>query len=297
MNRPDLNLLTVLDALLTEGSVAGAARRMRLSSSAMSRALTRLRETTGDPLLVRAGRRLVPTPRALELKPQVGRLVEEVEAVLRQQSVPDLRALDRTFSIRVRDGFAECYGAALLHRVAMEAPSVCLRFVQKGDKDSDPLRDGNVDMETGVIGPETGPEIRVQALFHDRFVGAVRRGHVLTTGSATIDRFLAGQHVAVSRRADFSGPIDRVLADRGQRRDVAAVVSEFSAALSIVRMTDLIAIVPEKHTVALREGIDVFDLPIKLPGITVSLLWHPRMDADPAHRWLRGCIRCVCAEV
>ena len=111
MARPDFNLLVTLDVLLAEGSVARAAKRLRLSPSAMSRALARLRETTGDPLLVRAGRGLVPTPRALELRERVGELVQEVEAVLRPAEALDLRALARTFTLRVREGFVESFRA------------------------------------------------------------------------------------------------------------------------------------------------------------------------------------------
>src|SRR5512147_527501 len=107
MATPDLNLLITLNALLVEGSVARAAHRLRLSPSAMSRALARLRATTGDPLLVRAGRGLVPTPRALELRERVGPLVQGAEAVLRPAEKPDLGRLARTFTLRTSDGFVE----------------------------------------------------------------------------------------------------------------------------------------------------------------------------------------------
>ena len=160
MSDPDLNLLLTLDALLTEGSVAGAARRLRLSPSAMSRSLARLREATGDPLLVRAGRGLVASPRALELRERIGPLVQEAQAALRPAAALDLAKLQREFTLRTREGFVENFGAALLARLAAEAPGVRLRFVPKPDRDSTPLRDGRVDLETGVIGSSTGPELR-----------------------------------------------------------------------------------------------------------------------------------------
>ena len=174
MSTPDLNLLITLDVLLAEGSVAGAARRLRLSPSAMSRALARLRETTGDPLLVRAGRGLVPTPRAIELRDPVSRLVQDARAVLRPVEALDPARLARSFVLRTSEGFVENFGAALIARVGAEAPGVRLRFLPKPDKDSAPLREGLVDLETGVIGKTTAPELRVQALFRDRFVGVVR---------------------------------------------------------------------------------------------------------------------------
>jgi len=131
MSTPDLNLLTVLDVVLAEGSVARAAQRLRLSPSAMSRALARLRETTGDPLLVRAGRGLVPTPRALELRKQVSRVVQDAEAILRPAESINLKQLVRTFTLRSSEGFAETFGPNLIARVAKDAPGVRLRFAQK----------------------------------------------------------------------------------------------------------------------------------------------------------------------
>ena len=111
---PDLNLLITLDVLLAEGSVAGAARRLRLSPSAMSRALARLREVTGDPLLVRAGRGLVPTPRAIELRERVGPLVQDGAAVLRPAEALNLQQLARSFTLRTSEGVAENFGPALI---------------------------------------------------------------------------------------------------------------------------------------------------------------------------------------
>ncbi len=294
MSRPDLNLLVTLDVLLAEGSVAKAARRLKLSPSAMSRALARLRETTGDPLLVRAGRGLVPTPRAVELGAQVGRLVKEAQALLRPAERLELARLTRSFALRNSDGFVENFGPALLARVAEQAPGVQLRFVPKPDKDSGPMREGAVDLETGVVGGSTGPEVRTQALFRDRFVGVVRAGHPLSEGRITAARFAAGRHILISRRGLDRGPVDDALELVGLTRKVAAVVGGFAEALALARGSDLIATVPERYTGTLREGLLTFPLPVKLAALTISLLWHPRLDADPAHRWLRGLVKEVC---
>jgi DNA-binding transcriptional LysR family regulator len=296
MSGPDLNLLVTLDVLLAEGSVAGAARRLRLSPSAMSRARARLRETTGDPLLVRAGRGLVPTPRAIELRDRVGRLVEDAEAVLRPAEALDLRQLVRTFTLRTSDGFAENFGPALIDRVGREAPGVRLRFVQKTSKDSAPLRDGTIDLETGVVGAAEAPELRAQALFRDRFVGVVRAGHPLSEGEITPALYASGRHVRVSRRGLERGPIDVALGELGLEREITTIVDGFATALALARASDLVASVPERHTGNLRAGMHTFPLPVSTQGITVSLLWHPRLGADPAHRWLRECVREVCAE-
>ncbi|MDB5556662.1 MAG: transcriptional regulator, LysR family [Rhizobium sp.] len=295
MSIPDLNLLVTLDMLLAEGSVAGAARRLRLSPSAMSRALQRLREATGDPLLVRAGRGLVPTPRALELRERVGPLVDEATAVLRPAEALDLGQLVRTFTIRTSEGFVETFGPDLIARVGQEAPGMRLRFVQKLDRDSALLRDGTVDLETGVVGKITRPEVRAQALFRDRFIGVVKIGHPLEQRETTLSDYAAGKHISVSRRGNDRGAIDDALAALGLERQIITAVGGFSTALSLARASDLIATVPERHTAALRGGMHTFPLPFSMPDITVSLLWHPRMDADPAHRWLRACVREACA--
>jgi DNA-binding transcriptional LysR family regulator len=294
MPMPDLNLLVTLDVLLAEGSVARAAKRLRLSPSAMSRALARLRETTGDPLLVRAGRGLVPTRRALELRERVSELVQDGQAVLRPVDTLNLEQLVRTFTLRASEGFVESFGPGLIARVNKEAPGVRLRFVQKPDRDSTALRDGTVDLETGVVGSMTGPEVRAQALFRDRFIGVVRKRHPLSKGKITPARYAAGGHILVSRQGFDKGPIDQALEPLGLQRQIVTIVGGFATALALARSSDLIATVPDRHTQALRAGMHSFALPVSMPEITVSLLWHPRLDADPAHRWLRGCVRDAC---
>jgi len=293
MTSPDLNLLFALDVLLEEGSVARAARRLRLSPSAMSRTLARLREATGDPLLVRAGRGLVATPRADELRRQVGAVVQDAEALLRPAELLDPASLDKVFTLRTNEGFVEEFGPGLVARIEAEAPGVRLRFAPKSDKDVMSLRDPAIDLEIGVAG-ETGPEVRIQALFRDRFIGAVRSGHPLSEGIVTPGRYAAGRHVSVSRRGRERGPIDEALGTLGLQRTVVCMVSGFSAALAMARASELIASVPERHTEGLREKMFSFALPVATPQLTVSLIWHPRLDADPAHRWLRGCVRAVC---
>jgi len=147
MQIPDMNLLVALDALLDEGSVVGAARRMNLSPAAMSRTLGRIREAIGDPILVRAGRGLVPTPRALALHEQVRALVEQAGLVFRSREEVDLATLDRAFNIRTNDLFIALYGAQLLQMMHEQAPHTVLRFVPESGGDDDAvLRDGGTDL-------------------------------------------------------------------------------------------------------------------------------------------------------
>jgi DNA-binding transcriptional LysR family regulator len=295
MPMPDLNLLVALDVLLAEQSVARAARRLRLSPSAMSRTLERLRRVTGDPLLVRAGRGLVPSPRAEAMREEVARLVQDAQAVLRPAAGLDLVSLVRGFTIRTSDGFAETFGPELIRIVGDEAPGVRLRFVRKLDKDSTGLRDGSIDLETGVVDTAIGPEIRAQALFADRHVVAVCAGHPLMRGKVTPRAYAEARHVLVERRGLQGEQVDKALRAMGLTRKVAVEVDGFAAALAMARSSDLVATVPERHTEGLRGGMAGFAVPVPAGEFTVSLLWHPRMDGDPAHRWLRECVRRACA--
>jgi DNA-binding transcriptional LysR family regulator len=300
MDTTDMNLLAALDALLAEGSVTGAARRLGMSSSAMSRTLGRLRTATGDQLLVRAGRALAPTPRAVELRDRVHELTREVRAVLTPHvSHLDIASLRRTFTIRASEGFVEVFAPALVAAVTHVAPHVRLRFAAKPNKDASLLRDGAIDLKIGVPGA-SGPEVRTRFVFRDDFIGAVRSGHPLLTGSMTPDRYVAYGHVVASRRGAFAGPVDDALRELGLRREVVVVVPGFPDAMRIARHTDLAALIPRSClrtrpaiTDPIERGLAGFDLPVRTPQIVISAMWHPRMDADPAHRWLRDTVMAV----
>ncbi|MBN3868382.1 LysR substrate-binding domain-containing protein [Gluconobacter kondonii] len=303
MENVDLNLLTALDVLLDEASVTGAARRLGLSPSAMSRTLTRLRSTTGDPLLVRAGRHLVPTPYAVDIRERVHVLTHDVQDVLcPRHGELDLKALDRTFTLRANEGFLNVAAAPLVTAIMKEAPRVRLRFAPKPDKDALPLREGRIDLEIGVRGA-SAPEIRSRLLFRDTFVGVARIGHSLfVDGDISVARYAACRHVVASRRGTFRGPVDDALEQLGYQRTVSVVVPGFPDALEIARQSDLVTNVPRSCLANLADdlargaNLRLFQLPVKTSGIAISVMWHPRMDADPAHRWFRDTVRAVCRE-
>lgn len=326
MSDPDLNLLFALDALLAEASVAAAARRLGLSASAMSRTLARLREATGDPLLVRAGRHMVLTPHAEALRQRAHGTVHEARAVLSPVTAePDFPTLRRSFVIRTNDGFVEAFGASLIAAITAVAPHVRLQFMPKLAKTAAHLREGTADLEIGVLGlpgqsSSMAPEIRVQALFRDRFVGVVRAGHPLAA-EREIDaaRYVAFGHVVATRTGRASGPVDEALAAIGLERNIVAVVPSFPAALAVARASDLIALVPASYIgnrvgnradeqlgnhvsdgipdgATARAGTHAFELPVATGRITVSQMWHPRLDADAVHRWLRQTVLAVCRE-
>jgi DNA-binding transcriptional LysR family regulator len=291
-----LNQLFVLKAVLSENSVVRAAQRLHLSPSAMSRALARVRETVGDPILVKAGRRLVPTPRAIEVRDRVDQLIREAQDVLLPARAPDLRRIVRTFTLRASEGFVETFGPALITCIIKDAPGVRLRFVPRQTRDATGLRDGSVDLETGVVDTTTSPELRQLPLFADRLVGVVGAGHALGKQRMTAAVYAAASHIGISRQTVDQGWVEEALASLGLERNVITTVGGFATAIAVARGSALVATVPEKHTAALRAGMHTFALPFRLPSIMVSMLWHPRMHADPVHAWLRECVRKTAAE-
>ena len=182
-----------------------------------------------------------------------------------------------------------------------------LRFLPKTDKDLRHLREGTVDLEVGAFDAyrDPPPEVRSQLLFRDRFVGAVRTAHpLLAQREVTPQSFAACEHVGALQRDDFRGPVDEALEAIGLERRVVLVVPSYGAALRMARATDFVVVVPRSslHGLDVHDratdqegppertipGLQAFSLPMPLPEIAVSALWHPRMDADPAHRWMRG---------
>ncbi|MGW5111098.1 LysR family transcriptional regulator [Nocardia sp. NPDC004123] len=288
----DLNLLVALDALLTEHSVTGAAERLRLSEPAVSRALGRIRRTIGDPILVRAGRAMVPTPHALAIEPEVRELVERVQRLFSAAHSTDLRTVNRDLTVLAHYTMAAVFGPALVERAAAEAPGITLRFLNEGHTDAPMLRDGVADLELGIIG-DRAPEIQVAPVFEDRMVGAARRGHPLLRGTTIrLEDYVRARHLAASRRGRRSGPIDDALARHGLRREVTASVAGITGSLFFLRNSDLLGNLPAcAAPMAEQLGLTVFDLPIETPPLPYALAWHPRNDADPAHVWLRDTLR------
>jgi DNA-binding transcriptional LysR family regulator len=297
MQSADLNLLIALDALLAEGSVAGAARLLGLSSPAVSRSLARLRKAICDPLLVRAGNRLVPTPRAEQLREPVRILVQQSLSLLTPQGDLKPQLLGRTFTIRANEGFIGAFGAAIIAKARAEAPDAVLRFVPEGHEDVESLRNGTVDLDIGVI-ETTGPEVVVLHLFDDEFVGVVRAGHPLAKGRLTPRRYVEYAHVSVSRRGKLRGPIDEALTRIGLTRTIALTVPTPYAAINIVASTDLIAAIPRRTAEypGIDTGIHIFKLPVETPAVSISAAWHPRFSSDAGHQWLRELVRSKCGK-
>ena len=285
----DLNLLVALDALLRERSVSAAAKRLGLSTSAMSRTLSRLRVALGDPILVSAGRAMVATPHAEAIAEEVRSLTFSVQAVLSPSPDIDVREVRRDFTIRANEAFVLLHAARLSTAVTAVAPGIRLRFAPRPDKRIELLRDAMVDLDIGVL-PGDGAELRGQTLFEDRFVGVARAGHPLFKTAITAERYAACGHVVSSRRGHFIEPVDAALAELGLSRKVQLVVPSYPAVIAVAAASDLVGLVPLSYHAGAAGRTGMFELPVATPGFTITQTWHPRMDADPVHRWLRALI-------
>ncbi len=293
----DLNLFGVLRALLRERHVTRAAKSVGLSQSATSHALARLREVCGDPLLVRHGRKLEPTPRALALLPSLERALSELESVVTREPSFEPRTARRVFTIVMADYQQGVLLTPILQRLEREAPYIDLSVLTFPNM-SELLESGSADMAMIVSG-SMGTAFSTQKLFSDKFVCAVRKDHPIVRKSLSLETYLSLRHVLVSPGGAPGSIVDTELERRGQSRRVALVVSSFVMAPLVVAETDYIATSPERllRRLAGRLPLRLLEPPLRLPSFSFSLAWHPRLDHDPGHQWLRAQIAAVCAHV
>ncbi|WP_028923733.1 LysR family transcriptional regulator [Pseudonocardia acaciae] len=288
----DMNLLVALDALLEEGSVAGAAQRLHLTAPAMSRALGRIRRAMDDQILVRTGRTMTPTPRALAVRERVHALVQQAQVVLAPERDIDLTTLDRTFTLTCHDTIATAIGPALLASVGAQAPGVRLRLLAEASVDTSDLRHGRVDLEI-ASGPPASPDISHDTVLHDRLAVVVRDDHPAVEAGLSLERYTAGEHIIVSRRGRLRDPIDELLRARGLERRVVAAVATATAAFHTIRHGELFVTVPERMTRPVLDTLPLraLELPLEHIPIPATMAWHQRYDGDRAHAWLRARVR------
>jgi DNA-binding transcriptional LysR family regulator len=283
----DLNLLATLDALLQEGSVTGAARRVGLSTPAMSHALARVRLRLHDPILVRSGRVMVLTPRAEALKERVHSVVHEARQTLLPERPFVANELTRAFVIHASDYVLTVLGLSIERLLHDEAPNVTVRFIPNTPDDARSLQGGGSDLAIGIYG-EFPQEMRSQRLLTDRFVCVVRKDHPIEK-RLTLADFLRLQHIQVAPRGQPGGYIDDVLKDRGHTRHVARAVPYFLSALQLTAQTDYVLTISERVAKQMAEplGLRILTPPIPLRPYALGLVWHPRFDGDAAHRFVR----------
>ncbi|KOG66015.1 LysR family transcriptional regulator [Streptomyces griseoflavus] len=289
----DFNLLVALDALLDECSVTAAAERLHVSEPAMSRTLGRIRKAVGDPVLVRAGHTMQPTPRAVAMRSEVRELVRRARKVLAPAGELDLTTLERTYTVTANDAMVTSVGDHLVSCVENEAPGVTLRFLAEPPGDHSGLREGSTDLEMGALGP-AAPEVRTEALATDHHVLVMRPDHDLAQGEVTAERVAGARHITTSRRGRLTGPLDEALAGLGLARRITVSAPTFAATLLLlVNRHDVVGLIPWRQYRRSVQALGLFtrELPLELPPVELSLAWHPRDDADPAHAWLRARVR------
>lgn len=280
--------MVTLDALLQEGSVTGAARRVGLSTPAMSHALARIRDRLGDPILVRSGRGMLLTPRAEALKPRVRSVVAEARQTLEPERPFVARELARTFVVHVTDYVLTVLGMAVDRILREEAPRVCIRFVPNTADDPALLRDGGSDLAVGIYG-DLPQEMRSRQLLTDRFVCAIRADHPRVGKRLSLEQLVELAHIQVAPRGKPGGYLDDVLREQGRKRTVARAVPYFGAALQLAAQTDYVLVVSERiaRQLAPSLGLRIVEVPLELRPYALSLVWHPRFDGDAGHRFLR----------
>jgi DNA-binding transcriptional LysR family regulator len=289
LQRIDLNLLVVFNAIYTEGGITRAAEKLHLTQPAISHALARLRLMFGDPLFERDGRRMVPTTLARRLIEPLRRSLHSLEGALNEVERFDPATSDRRFSIGLRDVLESTVLPTLLHNVGRVAPGVSIAAMRfdRHELESE-LAAGSLDLAIDVLLPRS-PAVRHQRVGLDQLVVVARKNHPLARKGLDLKTYLRCGHVVVSSRRTGPGIEDVELSRRGLQRNVKLRCQHYFAACRVVAQTDLILTMPENYAdVANTQlGNRILPLPFQAPSLDAYLYWHANAEEEPANRWLR----------
>ncbi|MGF6518054.1 DNA-binding transcriptional LysR family regulator [Pseudomonas sp. BT76 TE3572] len=310
LRRVDLNLLVILDALLSEQHVTRAAERLHLSQPAVSHALARLRDLLGDPLLVRAGASLVPTPRALELMAPLAEALAQVQSLLAPNTF-DQATAKRTFRLAMSDYGAAIVLPGLIRTLRREAPGIDLQISHASREGMiEGVLNGDIDVAAGVF-PELPNELRSTPLFEEHYAclldrnslpadgvldrnslpadGVLDRNSLPADGVLDLPTYLARPHVLLEMRGSGTPEIERALTALRERRRVAISLPHWSVAPEFISGTDLILTVASRGLLNIDEqSLIVVPPPFHIPSFTFVLVWHKRRGGDQALNWLNG---------
>ncbi len=293
----DLNLVTVLHALLAERNVSRAAKRLGLSQSATSHALARLRLTLGDALLVRSPTGLVPTARAVAMQGALESSLAEIERALFAEARFDPGTAERAMRVVTSDYAAMQIYPSLVETLSREAPGISLWSEPHTDESRARLARGEADL---LLAPTTdssreAASMLEEVLFEETFVCVVRKGHPLTRGKLTVERFAAQRHAFVAPGGRPGGVVDEALALQGLRRTVAVAVPHFLLAPHVVAKSDLVLTMGRRLAAEFARMLPlaILEPPLVLPSFAIALHWHARQTHDLAHTYVREKIRAV----
>jgi len=296
----DANLLVTLDALLVDASVTRAAERLGRSASAISHALAKLREIFNDELFVRAGQRLVPTAKALELAPTVHVILAGMESLLRPSKPFDPSLSVREFAAASSEAGELILVEPLRKRLHSLAPNVRVNWTPSHrDENIDALRNARSHFVIDIEGaPVAAPDVRVAKLFDDTLATLARPDHPFAKRKPTAATFAGADHVAVSSLPTLA-LLDRALADQGLTCNVASHVSSALVGVLVVQNDDALLTLPSSLAAILERQFGLARIAQPLPEVDfpLRLMWHSSYDRDECHQWLRGEFANIAQEI
>ncbi|MEM9063001.1 MAG: LysR family transcriptional regulator [Pseudomonadota bacterium] len=286
----DLGLLVALDALLHHQGVTPAANQLGISQPAMSAQLARLRKLFNDPLLTSSGRKLIPTPRALNIQAPLKAVLADLELIVRQQAHFDPQTTTATFRLIGTDYVHGVLASGISDALKSQAPNARLSLLAfRPETTWDQLETDEADLvlATGL----NLPDARMRPGMNETFQVIQRKHHPRGTHPMTLDEFCAADHALVSPEGGgFFGATDKVLKKLGLARHVVCSLPSFLLAPPVIAGSDLLALVPKRLARASESTVDAFDPPFSSPRFAVDLLWHPRRQKDPSHSWFRDLV-------
>lgn len=295
----DFNLFVVLEAIFVEGSVTRAADKLNLSQPAISHALARLRELFGDPLFVRRGNSMVPTPLTRNSIASVRAALRELERTLLETREFDPAQAERRLALCIPSSMEEALLPPLLQRIAASAPRVDL-VTNRSERQrlESRLEAGVFDVAIDVL-LQHSDEVLHRRVLRERLVVVARRDHPHIQAGFDLEAYLRQQHVLISTRREGPGIADVELSRLGLERRVRVRCQQTGAAGRIVADSDLIATMLEYDARALNQFFDhqILPLPMAAEPIDLYMYWHGSVDSDPANCWLRGELEAVCAQI
>lgn len=287
----DLNLLVIFEAVMAEKSIAAAARSVGMSPSALSHALSRLRQTFNDPIIERKSRGMVPTQRALDLIEPVRTALQQLRRGIVDQLAFEPATSKRTFRLCISDFLSGCLLPRLCARIRMEAPLVTLVAEHLPQQGKDSYEPGDIQLR--VDADVSGPQYRSERIWRDPFVVAMRRSHPLAKTTPTLLRLLESPYLEVSSAIIDGRPLDDVLNSKGLARRTKVSIPSLAGVMPILAHSDLWTVLPRKWAALYAGTLEIATVPLPVRGVeyAVDMIWHQDDGRDRGHRWLRKRIK------
>ena len=285
----DLNLFVVLEAIYREGNITRAGHQLNLTQPAISHALKRLRDLLQDPLFVRKGPHMVPTPFTRNMIEEVRQALQILETNLSQSRNFIPEHTRRTFQMSLWEYAEALILPSLLQRLTHAAPgmSITTSRVKRRDLETE-LASGSIDLAIDIP-MTTSDRIRHKRLLNEPFVVLARHGHPAVKEKLDLDTYVAQRHIQISSRRYGPSLIDIELGRQGLRREIFLRSQHNLTACMVVSQTDMLLTLPERHAQLLNKVLvnQIYPFPLQEPRLEAHLYWHESVENDPANRWLR----------